>query len=101
MANESDGANNSSCDPNIWQPSLAAGVKVKKVENETILLDAENQRVHQLDEVGARILDCCNGRRSVNDIITHMLQKYDVSHDVLAADVTALLGRMKVLKILI
>ncbi len=101
MATASDDDSSSSSDLVLWQPSLAAGIKVQKVEDEAILLDAENQRVHQLDNVGARILECCNGRRSVDDIIRHMLQKYDVSDDVLANDVTTLLGRMKALKILI
>ncbi len=101
MATGSDDDNSSSSDPILWQPSLAAGIKVQKVEDEAILLDAENRRVHQLDKVGARILDCCNGRRSVDDIIRHLLQKYDVSEDVLAVDVTKLLGRMKSLKVLI
>jgi len=55
--------------------------------------------VHQLDSVGARILQCCDGSCSVDDIVAALLLEFDVDEQKLTADVAALLGKMRRLKI--
>lgn len=55
--------------------------------------------MHQLDSVGARILQCCDGSCSVDDIVAALLLEFDVDEQKLTADVAALLGKMRRLKI--
>lgn len=83
-----------------WKPTLADGIKTEAVGDELILLDRSSQRVHQLDRVGASILAYCDGTRTVDSIVTQLLQEFEVSEEQLVDDVSALLERMRALDIL-
>jgi len=83
-----------------WQPSLSRSITVQNVDDELILLDKENQRVHQLDSVGTRILQCCDGRRSIRDIVQRLSREFDVGEAELTNDVEVLLNKLIALKVL-
>jgi methyltransferase-like protein len=82
-----------------WMPTLRQGLRTQSIGDESVLLDMANERVHQLNEVGTFILDRCDGRRTVNDIVQAVIEHYDVAEHVATRDATELLGRMKVLGI--
>lgn len=83
-----------------WRPFLNAGVKVREVAGEAILLDRQNRHVHQLDSVGTRILGLCDGTRTVRDIVDVLLREFEVEPDQAIADVSNLVARMKALGLL-
>ena len=71
------------------------------VDNEAILLDRANERVHQLNSVATFILQCCDGQRTEDDIAREVLDRYDVQHETAGTDATALLAQMRTLAILV
>ncbi len=83
-----------------WRPSLVPGIKCQETDDEVILLDKENQRVHQLNRVGATILRYCDGTHGVADIVKHLLQEFEVGPKRLSADVVDLLQKLKTLGVL-
>jgi len=83
-----------------WQPSLVAGIKYQEADDELILLDKRNQRVHQVDRVGASILRYCDGTHTVADIVQLLLQEFEVGPKQLSADVANFLHRLKTLELL-
>lgn len=95
-----DSSRNRPANTLAWRPFLNAGVKVRQVAGEAILLDRQNRHVHQLDPVGTRILGLCDGTRAVRDIVDVLLREFDVEQDQLTADVSELLDRMKALGLL-
>jgi hypothetical protein len=86
--------------PQAWRPSLSSGIAIQDVEEEAILLDKDNQLVHHVDSVGAKMLAFCDGRNSVDDIVCELLGEFEVGEKELADDVAAFFGKMRTLKIL-
>lgn len=100
MTRADESGRNSLTNRSPWRPSLSPGIKLQDVDGQVILLDKENQRVHQLDHIGTRILNCCDGTRTVEDIVTRLTPKFDVSRTILAADIATLLKKMRELGLL-
>ena len=84
-----------------WRPAVRPDLRTQTVDGEAILLDRANERVHQLDGVGAFILGCCDGTRTQDDIVAKVVDSYEVAPETAAADASDLLARMKTLGILI
>jgi hypothetical protein len=82
-----------------WKPALSGKLTTQAADDGIILLDRGSQRVHRLDKVGARILACCDGTNSVQEIVTQLLQEFNVSDEQLASDVAKLLIRLRLLNI--
>ncbi len=91
----------SSSDGLVWKPKINPDLKMQIMDDEAILLDKTNERVHQLNEIAAFILHRCDGIRSESDIVATVVKRYDVSEDTARADGLELLERMKVLAILV
>lgn len=85
--------------PEDWRPAMRRDLVTQTVGEEVILLDRDNERVHQLNDVGAFILSCCDGTRTRDAIVAEVVRRFDVSHAVAAADVGDLLSRMRALEI--
>lgn len=83
-----------------WRPSLVPGIRYQKADDEAILLDRRNRRVHQLDRAGASILRYCDGNHAVEDIVEQLLDEYEVGPDKLSADVLNFLQDLQALEIL-
>ena len=71
------------------------------IEGEAVVLDRANERIHQLNEVGTFILERCDGTRTEADIVTALLERYDVTEAQAAADTSELLVQMRTLDILL
>ena len=84
-----------------WSPRLNPDVKLTVIDDEAVLFDRENERVHQLDAVGTSMLLACDGARSVDDIVTLLIERYDVEESRLHADTADLLARLRALGILV
>ncbi len=71
------------------------------VDDEAILLDRANERVHQLNGVATFILQCCDGERTEDEIARDVLNRYDVPDETGGTETTALLAQMRTLAILV
>lgn len=83
-----------------WKPLLRPGIKVQVLEGEAVLLDRENERVHQLDAVGTHMLQLCDGQRPLLEIVEALLPHYEVDEQRLRQDTLELLKRLQALGVL-
>ncbi|HAA55902.1 MAG TPA: hypothetical protein DCE42_14155 [Myxococcales bacterium] len=56
-----------------------SSVHFRNFDEHLILLDPNNALLHQLNEVGARIWELCDGQHTANEIANTLAQEYDVS----------------------
>jgi hypothetical protein len=63
----------------------------QKLDDETVILDAENGQYYTLNPMATQIMDRVNHGESVGEIIAHLHAEYDVSNDQLAQDVQEML----------
>jgi len=57
------------------------------IDGEAIILSAEDSSVHSLDEVGTKIWELADGKKTVKEIIEALHEEYDVEFDQLKQDV--------------
>ena len=57
------------------------------IENEAILISAEDSMLHSLDEVGTRIWELSDGSNTVEQIIDTIFEEYEVDRETAEKDV--------------
>ena len=57
------------------------------IENEAILISAEDSMLHSLDEVGTRIWELSDGSNTVEQIIDTIFDEYEVDRETAEKDV--------------
>ena len=90
--NENPLPNPSSAD--TWRPRVRAGLRTERVGAELVLLDRATKKVHQLDALGTRIFDLCDGEHSAADIATVLATRYDAAEERLRRDVADFLRQL-------
>jgi len=65
------------------------------IDGEAIILSAEDSSVHSLDEVGTRIWEMADGKKTIKEIIEALLEEYDVEFDQLKQDVIDFVNELK------
>ena len=88
-------------DESAWRPKINLDLRMQIVDDEAIILDKTNERVHQLNQIAAFILHRCDGIRTENDIVATVVEHYEVPEETARADTLELLERMKILSILV
>lgn len=82
-----------------WKPTLRDDLSLQRVDGELLLMDGEKESLHQLNEVGTFILERCDGERTIDDIVSDIVDRYAVSKKRAAQDTEALLDEMRTLGI--
>ena len=75
-------------------PKAIKDLYVRDLEDEKVIYDKENGRVHFMNQTATFILELCNGTRSKEQIIERVLDRYDVSREKAEKDVTEILKGM-------
>ncbi len=73
-------------------PKKKPNLEVEVVEDEMIVLDTENQKVHKLNGTAAAVLESCDGSNSVEDIVNWLAGEFDIPANQVASDVRNILG---------
>ena len=73
----------------------AGHVVAKFVGEELVLLDYEGEAYYGLDPIGARIWELFATARTVGEIIETILAEYDVTREVLIADLETLIADLE------
>ena len=60
-----------------------------------VILHQKNAEIIGLDELGGRIFDMMDGRRTLGEIVDLLLGDYDVSREKLLVDVIAFAGELE------
>lgn len=80
-----------------WMPVLLRHVRMQRdrVSDAFVLLYPEGAL--ELDESGRAVIECCDGTRSLSEIVGELATHFDANEDIVAADVrdflTALAAR--------
>jgi pyrroloquinoline quinone biosynthesis protein D len=72
----------------------ASDVRFRAVDDETVVIRQEAAEALVLNEVAGRILDLCDGRRTLAAIVAQLQEEYDVAAEELTADVQAYLQEL-------
>jgi hypothetical protein len=73
----------------------------REIQGEMVLLNMENGDYFSLNSLGTEIYECISNGMQNEEIISFLLNKYDVGADVLKNDFEALISRMMEKNILI
>ncbi len=75
-------------------PSFAVGVKFRRDERRDAWVLLAPERLFLPDETGVEILRLVDGRRSVDEIVTALAQRFDAPAELIGADVDRLLREL-------
>ena len=67
----------------------------KTFDEEFVLYDTRHDLVHFLNETAAFIWKLCDGTRREGEILSEMIERFDVSREVLERDVHTILERFR------
>lgn len=63
-------------------------ITIRKEENEYLVYNPKDEKVYILNLVGGRILELCDGKRTIEDIAKKIIEEYaDVSYEKCLDDV--------------
>ena len=69
-------------------------VLTRRLDDEIILLNLDNENYYGLDEVGSHMLEVLSSAQSIEAGVQQLLGEYEVDQDQLRRDVTALLDKL-------
>jgi hypothetical protein len=82
-------------------PRKRTGLHVREIEGETVVLDAENDRMHNLNATAAFIFDEIDGRRSVKEIGEDLASCFEIALERAAEDTRCLVAQLRELKLIV
>jgi hypothetical protein len=72
-------------------PQKSERVVAKGVSDSLMLLNLDNGQYYKLDEVGSRVWELCDGKRTAADVISVIIDEYEGPADAIEADILELL----------
>jgi PqqD family protein of HPr-rel-A system len=84
----------------VLNPKKRDDVSARVIAGETVVLDRDGGRVHQLNATASYVWERCDGRASAAEIARDLAEKYDVEPDRAADDVASLVGQFQELGLL-
>jgi coenzyme PQQ biosynthesis protein PqqD len=72
-------------------PKRGEQVIAQKASNEFLLLNMEDGNYYSLNEIGGRIWELCDGKRSVSQVVAALATEYEAPGATLQNDVIELL----------
>lgn len=81
-------------------PKRRSDVRVRHVEGESVILDRQTGRIHQLNRTASYLWERCDGHATLEDLCAHLLQAFDVEAQTAAADVAAIVRQLQTLHLL-
>lgn len=79
---------------------LAAGIRVREVGEEMLVLDDRNGQIHQLNTTASFIWRQFDGNTTVSAITERLVDQFQVDDVVAADDVMAIVDRLRELNLL-
>ena len=81
-------------------PKKRDDVSARVIAGETVVLDRDGGRVHQLNATASYVWERCDGNASPTEIARDLSEEYDVEPDQAANDVANLVGQFQELGLL-
>jgi hypothetical protein len=81
-------------------PTPSKDVSLQRVGKEAILHDRRNDRAHVINASAAQIWELCDGRNSLDQIVSAFAASYDLPESAVQEDVNYILARFRELHVL-
>jgi PqqA peptide cyclase len=73
------------------RPALTRYARLHKLRSREASVILAPERIYEIDAIGVAVLDCCDGKASVSEIVGELAKAYAAPAHVIARDVTALM----------
>jgi len=73
------------------RPKRRDDILTQRLDDSQILLNLVKGMYYELDDVGARVWELCDGNYAVSEMVALLCQEYDAPPDVIGADLIELL----------
>ena len=74
---------------------VPSDVLISQLQEESVLLNLDNERYYGLDDVGTRMLSVLTSSDSVQSAWLQLIDEYDVDREVLRQDLVSLIERLQ------
>lgn len=81
-------------------PQKKPDIISREVEGETVLLNEENEEIHQLNHTASFIWKCCNGENTVDDIVKLLHDEFHTESIDIRNDVINIISSLKKLNLI-
>ncbi len=81
-------------------PKRRSDLNYKTIDGETLILNREEGRLHQLNPTASFIWDCCDGNSDIAEIIDRLAATYEVDYSTARKDVEEVLSNLRNSKLL-
>lgn len=81
-------------------PTRRFDLTVREVDHETLVLDRNLGKIHQLNATAGYILSCCDGSTSIGEIIRRVATDFGTSNETATRDVSAVIQQFRELGLL-
>jgi PqqD family protein of HPr-rel-A system len=84
----------------VLNPKKRDDVSARVIAGETVVLDRDGGRVHQLNATASYVWERCDGRASPTEIARDLSEQYEVEPEQAESDVATLVGQFRELGLL-
>jgi hypothetical protein len=81
-------------------PRKRANVRVRVIDEETIVLDRRQGLIHQLNQTASFVWERCDGRCTLEEIATRLMEAFDVDFNTAVDDVRKVIEQLEERKLL-
>ena len=82
-------------------PKRRDDIHTRVVEGEAVLLDRQQDLIHQLNYTATYVWDCCDGRTSLTEIAAQLAEAFDVPQELAVRDLTMVIQQFRDLHLLV
>ena len=82
-------------EPATWRPLAAQGLTCHQEGPEMVVLNRQQEQIHQLSETASEIFKLCDGSRTPQQLAEHLCSQYEVDQAQAEHDVRQLLDELK------
>ncbi len=77
------------------KPAKRKDLYVRTLDDEFVIYDAANRKIHKLNETSRHVWELCDGSHSLSDIAKSMTERFDVGYDQAGRDVIEIVGQFR------
>jgi hypothetical protein len=82
-------------------PQQRDDLHTRMVEGESVLLDRQQNLIHQFNRTATHVWNCCDGRTSLTEIAMQLTEAFDVPQEIAVRDVTTVIQQFHDLHLLV
>ena len=81
--------------PDEWCPKRREDLNYRTIDGETLILNRQDGRLHQLNPTASFIWDCCDGNSNLADIVGRLAGAYEVDPNTARKDVEEVISNLR------